>query len=120
MAETMGGAGSAHLSSRLGPNAADPSHAIGESAPFDLDTFFIVQKGNLAVLHEAQALLADAVHAIARTQQSYLVQLRHDLSPLSALGGGISAARDVLGVAADAQARIGDLLSRGLRLNLDH
>jgi hypothetical protein len=92
--------------------------AVVQPAGFDLDTFFIVQKGNLAVLHEAQALLADAIHAVARAQHVYLQQLRQDFSPLAAVGGGMSTAREVVELVADAQARIGSLLSRGLRLNL--
>jgi hypothetical protein len=117
MGDTMGGAGLAHLSSR--PLVRAVAAPGSEPARFDIDTFFILQKGNLAVLHEAQALLADAIHAIVRAQHGYLVRLRHDLSPLSVVEGGMAAARDVVELAADAQARIGDLLSRGLRLNLD-
>ena len=37
---------------------------------FDLDAFFILHKGNLAVVHEAQAVLADAIHEIARVSMA--------------------------------------------------
>ena len=119
MADSTGGAEALRGSNELRATAASTPWPTVVSSSFDLDTFFIVQKGNLAVLHEAQALLTDAIHAIARVQQVYLEQLRQDFSPLAAVSGGMSTAREVADLAADAQARIGVLLSRGLRLNLD-
>ncbi len=119
MPDPTGGAAAPWVSDMLRPTASVTSGPNIASARFDLDTIFIVQKGNLAVLHEAQALLADAVHSMARTQQAYFEQLQRSFSPLDAVGQGIAMARDVYGLAAEVSQRVGALLSRGVRLNLE-
>jgi hypothetical protein len=107
-----------------------------ELRKFDLDAFFILHKGNLAVIHEAQAVLADAMHAIARAQFGYVEQVLADskavlsgqdlAKPDAAMASaratvekGVTVAKEVLGLAADAQKRVGELLSRRARANLD-
>src|SRR3954471_974391 len=41
---------------------------------FDLDTLFATQQANLAAVHEAQNVLADAAQAIAKVQYGYVEQ----------------------------------------------
>ena len=41
---------------------------------FDLDALFATQKANLAAVHEAQSVLTDAAHAIAKVQYGYVEQ----------------------------------------------
>ena len=119
MVDFTGGVASPHVSSGLRPTLLVGTTSVVEPPPFDLETLFILQKGNLAVLHEAQALLADAMQAIARAQNVYLEQLLRDASPVAAVGRGVGVTRDVIGLAAEAYQRIGALLWRGARLNLD-
>lgn len=119
MAHSTGGVAAPRVSNELRPAVNAASWLSAEPSRFDLDTFFILQKGNLAVLHESQALLADAIHSIARIQHSYLEQLQRDFSPAAAVGRGSTVARDIVGLVANAQARIAALLARGARLNLD-
>ena len=59
--------------------AADPVGGAEPSLPpfadrpgFDVESWLILQKGNLAVAEEVRALVADAVGEIARTQCRYL------------------------------------------------
>ena len=103
---------------------------------FDLDAFFILHKGNLAVVHEAQAVLADAIHEIARVQYGYVEQVLADTraalsgneltEPAAALANAkavveqsASVTKEVLGLTLDAQKRIRELLFRRARTNLD-
>ena len=103
---------------------------------FDLDAFFILHKGNLAVVHEAQAVLADAIHEIARVQYGYVERVLADTraalsgneptEPAAALANAkavveqsASVTKEVLGLTLDAQKRIRELLFRRARTNLD-
>ena len=57
-----------------------PSSPTGFKLPepklpkLDLDALFAVQQANLAAAHEAQAVLVDAVQAIAKVQQGRVEQ----------------------------------------------
>ena len=107
-----------------------------ELPKFDLEAFFILHKGNLAVVHEAQAVLADAIHEIARVQYGYAEQVIADTraalswngltEPEAALANAkaaveqsASVAKEMVGLALDAQKRIRELLFRRVRTNLD-
>jgi hypothetical protein len=102
---------------------------------FDLDAYFILHKGNLAVIHEAQAMLADAIHSIARAQFGYVEQVvaegkavlaNQDLvRPAAAIANAqitiertVAVTKQVLSLATDAQRRVGELISRRARANL--
>src|SRR5215213_778631 len=54
------------------------SRPAPEPTGIDLDSLFILHKGNLAVIHEAQAVLADAVQEIVRVQCGYVEQFLAD------------------------------------------
>ena len=54
------------------------SRTAPEATGIDLDFLFILHKGNLAVIHEAQAVLADAVQEIVRVQCGYVEQFLAD------------------------------------------
>ena len=126
----------------LSPAAArdhEPEGAVAGSVAaggFDLDSLFIVHKGNLAVVHEAQALLADAAHEIARVQYDQLQQLLTggrrfasvigSAEPAAVLGyahaaleGAVATASTVAHLALDAHHRVGHLLARRARSNMD-
>jgi len=105
------------------------SRSAPEASGIDLDSLFIIHKGNLAVIHEAQAVLADAVQEIVRVQCAYVEQFLADakaallgqgaVRPGATLVRGASTAKEVVELAVGAQQRVGDLLSKLARANLD-
>ena len=105
------------------------SRTAPESTGIDLDSLFILHKGNLAVIHEAQAVIADAVQEIVRVQCSYVERFladakaallgRETVRPGATLVCSASTAKEVVELAVAAQTRVGDLLTRLARANLD-
>ena len=102
----------------------------------DIDTLFGLQKANLATVHEAQALLVDAAHAIARLQHGWTAETvagaRAALSrktpqqPQIVLAETKAAAekagnvaKEAVDLAAAAQRRVADLFTRRAAANLD-
>lgn len=89
---------------------------------FDVDSWLILQKGNLAVAEEVRALVADAVGEIARTQCRFLQRTVRSVGPVAGAsaywGLTLTTTEEVIGHALDAQREIGGLLARCLRVNL--
>ena len=101
---------------------------VPEPAGIDVGSLFILHKGNLAVMHEAQAVLADAVQEIVRVQCGCVEQFLTDaraallgqdlLRPGQTFVRGASTASEVVELAMAAQQRVGDLLTKLARANL--
>lgn len=109
--------------------AADPAGGAEVSLPpfvdrpgFDVESWLILQKGNLAVAEEVRALVADAVGEIARTQCRYLQKTVRGAGPAAGAsaywGLTLTTTEEVIGHALEAQREIGGLLARCMRLNL--
>jgi hypothetical protein len=110
--------------------------ARSEPPKLDIDAYFILHQGNLAVLQEAQAVVADAVEAIGRAQFGYVERIIADAKAAltdkdlptpetvlkaakATLDQSVAVVREVTVLATDAQKRVGELLSRRVRANLD-
>jgi len=116
-------------STQRAPTWPRDSRPASEPTGIDLDSLFILHKGNLAVIHEAQAVLADAVQEIVRVQCGYVEQFladakaallgREAVRPGATLIRSASTAKEVVELAVGAQQRVGDLLSKLARANLD-
>ncbi|MFL5333199.1 MAG: hypothetical protein ACJ8H8_08445 [Geminicoccaceae bacterium] len=116
-------------STRRAPTWPRDSRPASGTTGIDLDSLFILHKGNLAVIHEAQAVIADAVQEIVRVQCSYVERFladakaallgRETVRPGATLVRSASTAKEVVELAVAAQTRVGDLLTRLARANLD-
>jgi hypothetical protein len=109
--------------------------ALGPSnAPtrLDLESMFIVHRGNLAVMHEAQAMMADAGQEVVRIQCRHLEAMLAEAGrveiatpgeavarAIAAAGRACVVAATVAGLSLDVVERVGDLLMRRARTNLD-
>lgn len=95
----------------------------------DLAALFAVQNANLAVVYEAQAVMVDAVHAIAKAQYGYaelaLAQAKTALASKelpkpdalladakTGLEQAVAVTKDVIGLGVAAQRRVAELLTK--------
>jgi hypothetical protein len=95
---------------------------------FDLDALFATQTANLAAMHEAQLVLADAAQAIAKVQYAYVEQavveakavlaVKELPTPEAVLASAkagvekaVATAKEVVGLAVTAQQRAYAVLS---------
>jgi hypothetical protein len=102
----------------------------------DLDALFGAHKANLAVAHEAQAVLVDAAQAIARAQQAYVEQSvartraalgrqerrtpEATLAEVKAAAGqAVAVTKEVVDLAVAAQRRVAELVAQRGAANAD-
>jgi hypothetical protein len=103
---------------------------------FDLDALFAVQKANLATAHKAQAVLVDAVQAIAKVQQGRVEQAVADTKAAlegkklsdpqavlaevkAAVEKNVAAAKEVVELTVAAQRRVVELFTARARANTE-
>jgi hypothetical protein len=101
----------------------------------DLAALFAVQNANLAVVYEAQTVVVDAVHAIAKAQYGYAEQaVAHAKTALTtkelpkpdalladakaALDHAVAVTKDVVGLSVAAQRRVAELLSQRTKASI--
>lgn len=128
MAEATVGEGELRASGESAPGRLREPPPLPEPSGIDVDALFILHKGNLAVMHEAQAVLADAVQEIVRAQcgcvEQFLAEARAAmlgqdlLRPGAALVRSASTTKEVVELAMTAQQRVADLLTKLARANL--
>ena len=112
---------------------AKTQNPVGNLPKIDLDALFAMQKANLAVIHEAQAVLVDAGQAIAKVQQGYLEQAVAKAALASkqvskpeavlaevkaAAGKTVVTAKEVVGLAVAAQRRVAELVAQRTAANV--
>lgn len=117
-------------------SGAQSQPTVLDSSAFDLQSFFIVQQGNLAVAHEAQAVLAEAAHTIAHVQYRYAEHALADARTMfaanpwtgmaellavtrDAAARSASVAQEIFDLAYHSQRRARELLSRRISTNVD-
>jgi hypothetical protein len=122
--------------------ASTPSSTPGFKLPelklpkFDLDALFAVHKANLAAAHEAQAVLVDAVQAIAKVQQGRVEQAVADAKAVldgkklsdpqavlaevkAALEKNVAVSKEVMDLAVAAQRRVVELFTARAQANAE-
>ena len=102
----------------------------------DLDALFATQKANLAALHEAQATLVEAAHAIARVQYGWTEEVvagagaalraKEPRKPEAVVADFVAAAekaavvaKEAVDLAVAAQRRVAEQIARRVAANID-
>jgi hypothetical protein len=101
--------------------ASTPSSTTGFELPepklpkLDLGALFAARKADLAAAHEAQAVLVDAIRAVAKVQQGRVEQAVADAK--AAFEKNVAATKEVADLTVAAQRRVVELFTQRARAN---